>query len=112
MSEHNIPVLSVTEETLARAYESALVALYRGGLRIKTQYDRAGDPPSLDATMDITVLSPDADPMIHRAFPAGIEDLKEYVMELEGVKDHWVKNINDPADTRWEYTYHGRLVGE
>ncbi len=31
-------------------------------------------------------------------------------MELQGAKDHWVKNMNDPADTRWEYTYHGRLA--
>mgnify|MGYP000247427243 CR=1 FL=1 len=44
------------------------------------------------------------------AFPAGVEDLKEYVLELKGAKDHWVKNINDPSDTRWEYTYHGRLA--
>jgi thymidylate synthase len=36
--------------------------------------------------------------------------LREYVMEVGGAKDHWVKNINDPADTRWEYTYHGRLA--
>jgi thymidylate synthase len=38
-----------------------------------------------------------------------MDDLKEYVMELEGYKDHWVKNMNDEKDTRWEYTYHGRL---
>jgi thymidylate synthase len=100
----------VTEKTLAAAYEAALVALHRRGLRVKTQYDRPGDPPSLDATMDVTVLEPEADPMIHRAFPAGIEDLREYVLELQGLKDHWVKNVNDPADTRWEYTYHGRLA--
>jgi len=25
------------------------------------------------------------------------------------LKDHWVRNCNDPNDTRWEYTYHGRL---
>jgi thymidylate synthase len=31
------------------------------------------------------------------------------VLELKGFKDHWVKNMNDPGDTRWEYTYHGRL---
>jgi thymidylate synthase len=30
-------------------------------------------------------------------------------MEVGGAKDHWVKNMNDPQDTRWEYTYHGRL---
>ena len=43
------------------------------------------------------------------AFPGGIDELKEYVMELKGMKDHWVKNMNDPEDSRWEYTYHGRL---
>jgi thymidylate synthase len=37
-------------------------------------------------------------------------DLREYVYELEGVKDGWVKCINDPDDTRWEYTYHGRMA--
>ncbi|GAH61710.1 unnamed protein product, partial [marine sediment metagenome] len=36
--------------------------------------------------------------------------ISEYVLELKGAKDHWVKNMNDPDDTRWEYTYHGRLA--
>jgi thymidylate synthase len=106
----NIPVLHVTGRTLAEAYEKALCALVEGGTRFRTQYDKPGDPASLDSTMNITVLEPLADPMIHKAFPGGIEDLREYVMELQGVKDHWVKNMNDPADTRWEYTYHGRLA--
>ncbi|MDP2991118.1 MAG: thymidylate synthase, partial [Kiritimatiellota bacterium] len=75
----------------------------------RTQYDKPSDPPSLDCTLNMTVLEPLADPMIHKAFPGGIEDLREYVMEVQGVKDHWVKNLNDPTDTRWEYTYHGRL---
>lgn len=105
----NMPVLVVSGRTLAEAYENALVALRRNGVSFRTQYDRENDPPSLDATMNITVLEPMSDPMIHKAFPGGIEDLREYVMELQGVKDHWVKNINDPADTRWEYTYHARL---
>lgn len=68
------------------------------------------DPLSLDCTLNLTVLDPLAEPMIHKAFPGGIEDLREYVMEVQGVKDHWVKNMNDPKDTRWEYTYHGRLA--
>jgi thymidylate synthase len=39
-----------------------------------------------------------------------LEDLEEYRQEVvEGVKDHWVRNPNDPTDERWEYTYHGRL---
>lgn len=105
----NIPVLHVTERTLAEAYEAALVKLYSEGTRFKTQYDRPGDPLSIDCTMNITILEPESDPMIHQAFPGGIDDLKEYVLELKGFKDHWVKNMNDPGDTRWEYTYHGRL---
>ena len=27
----------------------------------------------------------------------------------DGIKDHCVRNLHDPADTRWEYTYHQRL---
>ena len=105
----SIPVLTVRGTSLAEAYEQALVTLYRGGIRFRTQYDKPGDPLSLDATMNITIDDPLADPMIHKAFPGGLPDLREYVYELEGRKDRWVKAINDPADTRWEYTYHGRL---
>ncbi|NLF39740.1 hypothetical protein GX586_09865, partial [bacterium] len=108
--DHNIPVLTVSGTCLAEAYENALVSLHKNGVAFRTQYDKPGDPPSLDATMNITVRDPLAEPMIHKAFPGGIEDLHEYVMEVCGAKDHWVKNMNDPDDTRWEYTYHGRLA--
>ncbi len=106
---NNIPVLHVTAESLAETYEAALVKLYNEGARFKTQYDKPGDPLSIDCTLNATVLNPESDPMIHQAFPGGIDELKEYVLELKGFKDHWVKNMNDPQDTRWEYTYHGRL---
>ncbi|HET6485036.1 MAG TPA: hypothetical protein VFH83_01370, partial [Spirochaetia bacterium] len=106
----NIPVLHASGKSLAECYERALLALYEGGVRIQTQYDKPGDPQSIDATMNLTVEEPWSDPMIHKAFPGGIEDLREYVMELSGAKDHWVKNLDDPADTRWEYTYHQRLA--
>ena len=105
----NIPVITVSERSLAMAFEKALVELYNRGIRFKTQYDKPGDPESIDCTINLTIEEPESEPMIHMAFPGGIEDLKEYVLELKGFKDHWVKNMNDPADTRWEYTYHGRL---
>lgn len=105
----NIPVIAITARTLAEAYESALMALYEKGTRFRTQYDKPGDPLSMDCTMNITIEEPETDPMIHMAFPGGVEDLKEYVLELKGYKDHWVKNMNIESDTRWEYTYHGRL---
>ncbi len=50
------------------------------------------------------------DPMIHKDFPGGLEDLQEYAMEVcDGIKDHLIRDIEDPTDTRWEYTYHQRL---
>jgi thymidylate synthase len=105
----NIPVITVCEKNLAMAFEKALIGLYTKGTRFKTQYDKPGDPESLDCTLNLTIEEPESEPMIHMAFPAGIEQLKEYELELKGYKDHWVKNMNDPSDTRWEYTYHGRL---
>ena len=106
----NIPVLHVQGKSLAEAYEKALIELYTHGGRMSTQYDKVGDPQSIDCSMNMTIEYPLEDPMIHKAFPGGISDLREYVYELCGLKDSWTKNINDPKDTRWEYTYHGRLV--
>ncbi len=105
----NIPVLTVSKPSIAAGYEQALIKLFEEGIPISTQYDKDGESPSIDATMNITIDKPWSDPMIHKAFPGGIDSLREYVFELEGRKDHWVKNMNDPQDTRWEYTYHQRL---
>jgi thymidylate synthase len=105
-----IPVLHVEGDCIARAWENSLIALHDGGCSITTQYDKPGDPPSKDATMCITITDPLAEPMLHRDFPGGPEDLQEYVLEvLEGIKDHLVRDAHDASDTRWEYTYHQRL---
>jgi thymidylate synthase len=107
---NGIPVLSVQADCIARAWEESLIALSKNGCSIQTQYDKPGDPPSKDATMLITVDDPLNEPMIHKDFPGGLEDLQEYVMEVcEGIKDHLVRDHRDPGDTRWEYTYHQRL---
>jgi thymidylate synthase len=105
-----IPVLHVEADCIARAWENSLLLLHDRGCDLKTQYDKPEDPPSKDATMMITIADPLKEPMIHRDFPGGPEDLQEYVMEvLEGIKDHLVRDQRDPGDTRWEYTYHQRL---
>ncbi len=87
----NIPAITISERSLALAFEKALVSLYNKGTKFKTQYDKPGDPESLDCTLNLTVEEPESEPMIHAAFPAGIEDLKEYAMELKGLKDNWIK---------------------
>jgi thymidylate synthase len=107
---NGIPVLMAQGDCIARAWENALLELYRSGCDMKTQYDKPDDPPSKDATMIVTIHDPLAEPMIHRDFPGGFEELEEYVMEVcEGIKDHCIRDPNDPSDTRWEYTYHQRL---
>lgn len=105
-----IPVLHVEADCVARAWEDSLIELYNRGCDVQTQYDKPGDPPSKDATMIITITDPLNEPMIHKDFPGGPEELQEYVMEVcEGIKDHLVRDALDPNDTRWEYTYHQRL---
>jgi thymidylate synthase len=107
---NGIPVLSVQADCIARAWEESLIELSTNGCSIRTQYDKPGDPPSKDATMLITIRNPLGEPMIHKDFPGGPEDLQEYVMEVcDGIKDHLVRDRRDPGDTRWEYTYHQRL---
>ena len=105
-----IPVLTAKGKGIAEAWENSLVLLNKKGCDIKTMYDKPEDPPSKDATMMITIMNPLAEPMIHKDFPGGLEDLQEYVMEVvDGIKNHLVRDPNDPNDTRWEYTYNERL---
>ena len=107
-----IPVLYVEADCIARAWELSLIELHQKGCSLKTEYDKPEDPPSKDATMVITITEPLGEPMIHKDFPGGPVELQEYVMEVcDGIKDHLVRNPDDPKDTRWEYTYHQRLFG-
>jgi len=106
----HIPVLMVQGRSLAEAWEQSMVQLFQHGCDIQTEYDKPGDPPSKDCSMTIVVQAPLEEPMIHKDFPGGLEDLQEYVMEvIEGIKDHCVRPPGDATDTRWEYTYHQRL---
>jgi thymidylate synthase len=108
----HIPVLQVEGSCLPEAWEKSLLEVYNKGCEIKTEYDREGDPPSKDCTMTIIIHEPLSEPMIHKDMPGGLDDLQEYVLEvLDGIKDHCVRtSADDPGDTRWEYTYHQRLV--
>ena len=89
-----IPILHVEGDCIARAWELSLVELHQRGCALKTEYDKPEDPPSKDATMIITITDPLAEPMIHKDFPGGLEDLQEYVLEVtEGIKDHLVDMV-------------------
>jgi len=102
----NIPVIMVTADCLPEAWEKAVLAVWDNGLEIKTQYDKAEDPPSKDATVIITINNPFAEPRIHKNFPGGPGELEAYRQEVvNGIHDHWI----DPAGGKWTYTYHERL---
>src|SRR5512136_1024166 len=107
---NGIPVLHVEGDGIARTWEQSLIELHGKGCDLRTEYDKPGDPPSKDATMVMVIADPLCEPMIHKDFPGGPVELQEYVMEVcEGIKDHLVRDPDDPKDTRWEYTYHQRL---
>lgn len=113
----NIPVIAVSGKTLAEAWENAMLGLYVHGCEIHTQYDAKDkqghyiDPPSKDCSVLISIEQPASEPMIHMGgIPGGFEDLEEYVQEVrDGIKDHWIRDPLNPEDTKWQYTYHGRL---
>jgi thymidylate synthase len=103
----DIPVIKVEAKTLPEAWEKAVLATWKDGLDIRTEYDKPGDPMSKDCTMIIVVDEPMTEPRIHRAFPGGLEDLEVYRQEvIFGIHDHWIK----PEEGKWTYTYHQRLA--
>jgi thymidylate synthase len=102
----NIPVLTINAHCLPEAWEKAVLAVWRQGIDIKTEYDKPTDPPSKDATVLIAVANPFNEPRIHKNFPGGPEELEAYRQEVcDGIHDHWI----DPAAGKWTYTYHERL---
>ena len=106
-----IPILFSRGKCLPEAWENSIIALWANGALLKTQYDKEDDPPSKDASMIMIIEDPVSEPFIHLSFPGGIEDLEEYRQEVvEGVKNHWIRDPNDPEDTRWEYTYNERMI--
>ena len=116
MKQGMIPVLTVEADTIPRAYEMAIREVWEKGIRVKTEYDRPDDPASRDATVMIVVKEPFGQPRFHRSFADGLGGLAEYVMEVvHGAHDYWVKPVEEilkaekSKDTRWTYTYHGRL---
>jgi thymidylate synthase len=106
-SSGTIPVLSVSGSVLPEAWEAAVLAVHDHGVPVKTEYDKPGDPPSLDATVMVEVRRPMDEPRLHKNFPGGPTELEIYRQEVvDGIHDHWI----DAAAGKWTYTYHQRLA--
>lgn len=92
--------------TLPEVWEKSIKRVWEEGDIIATQYDKPEDPPSKDATVMLEITNPLEEPRIHKCFPGGPVELEAYRQEVvDGIHDHWV----DPANGKWEYTYHERL---
>jgi thymidylate synthase len=101
-----IPIIQVSGKTLPETWEKSVFALWDSGIDMKTEYDRENDPPSKDCTMIMVVEEPFAEPRIHRAIPASLEDLEIYRQEvLDGIHDYMV----GLGAGKWPYSYHERL---
>ena len=98
--------IHVVARTLPQAWEQAVVACWEQGAEFRTEYDKPSDPASRDVVALVHVAEPFAEPRIHRAFPAGLDDLEKYRNEVVlGVHNHWIA----PDKGKWQYTYHQRL---
>ncbi|MGB9727087.1 MAG: thymidylate synthase [Nitrososphaeria archaeon] len=101
-----IPVLYVSGKNISEVWERSLELLWEKGVKIRTEYDKPNDPPSVDATMIMVVSEPLSEPRIHLSIPSTFKDLEKYKREVvDGVHDHWI----DPKSGKWTYTYHQRL---
>ncbi len=113
----NIPSLYSSGRGLAEAWENAVICLWNQGGFVRTQYDGKNEKtglycvgPSMDCSMNWVIEEPLSEPMIHRDFPGGLDALEEYRQEvIDGIKDNWIRDPNNPNDERWEYTYHERM---
>jgi len=100
-----LKTIHIVSRTLPDAWYQALLACWTHGQSFPTEYDKPGDPQSLDITVMIHVKKPMAEPRIHRCLPCGLDMLEKYRSELlYGVHDHWV----DPKAGKWKCTYHQR----
>ena len=103
---NSIPLIVIEGNTLPEVWEKAVLSTWEKGISIPTEYDREGCPPSKDASVVMSVENPFQEPRIHRAFPAGLEELEIYRQEVvDGIHDHWIA----PEEGKWSYTYHQRL---
>lgn len=101
-----LPVIDICGKTLPEVWEKSVIECWENGTRIKTEYDKVSDPSSRDVIAVLAISEPLSEPRIHRAFPAGLDDLEVYRQEVVyGVHDHWIA----PQEGKWQYTYHERL---
>ncbi|MFX0026420.1 MAG: thymidylate synthase [Candidatus Hermodarchaeota archaeon] len=120
-------ILFISKENVRDAWLSALIQVLFNGDDIKTEYDKAGDFPSKDATVLIEIKDPMKDPIMRKDKVMKIKTKygnsyevygciadtyligsiqSGYIEEiLQGVNDHYIWE----SDVSFPYTYHDRI---
>ncbi|MBU0957554.1 MAG: hypothetical protein KKF56_01955 [Nanoarchaeota archaeon] len=109
---HNgLPVLQVEGESIPEAWERSIVELNNNGYWYRREDPKDEGKMQVDSRMTIVIANPDSQLLAHKSMTAGLEDLFEYEMEIMGAKNSWIKDLNDPDDTKWDYLYNERFTG-
>ena len=102
-----MPVLKIEAETIAEAWERAVLEVWNNGVNKATQYERAGEhalQQSRAATVVVVAKNPLKEPRIHAGDLTGQQSI------INGYIDELVKGTKDSYIGRgWDYTYHERL---
>jgi thymidylate synthase len=106
-----MPVIFIKAETIAEAWEKAVLEVWRKGNLKLTQYKVMGKGKPVNqlskaVTALIVVDKPLKEPRVHAGDLMGQQALKlGYIEEVvEGTKDFYV------SEGKWDYTYHERLT--
>jgi len=106
-----MPVIFVEAETIAEAWEKAILEVWSRGILKLTQYKVMGKEGPVNqlskaATALIVVDKPLKEPRVHAGDLMAQQALKlGYIEEVvEGTKDYYVE------EGKWDYTYHERLT--
>lgn len=108
-------VISISEDSVGKAWATAVLDVFFFGEKIKTEYDAATDFPSMDATALIHVKKPFSKPLrgyevpiyAHMGDLYATESIKSRYLEeiVDGIHDHEIGQ--GPS---FPYTYHDRIT--
>ena len=113
-NDGRLPSLSIEADNLAEAWHRAMIACYGRGVRATDPSYQDKIFQSFDADINIHVRNPLEEPMRHHLGMIATDlGVVQYQLEMtHGIHDHWIKDPNDPKDTRWSYTYHKRFASQ
>jgi len=109
-----LPSLLIEANTIAEGWQKTMIACYEKGVRSTDPSYQEKVFYAYDADINIRIENPLEEPIRHKfAIYDDDRGIMQYMLEVtHGIHNHWVKDLNDPTDTRWSYTYNGRFASQ